>query len=164
MSGKSQSILLAALVYAVLSVLLSFVFRPGAGGAAGMLGTVLGCVVLLGVGALAVWHYTTTNNVTVPGGAGAGMGAAAGAIGAIAAGIISLVLVSIGVMPDPMELMIAEFERQGMTDDQIDMMTAFSNPLITFGTGAIIGAIAGAIGGAIGAAMFKRGGTTEPTY
>jgi len=161
MPPRMPSIGLAAAVYVVLGLILSLFVQPGASPVMGMVMGLVGCLVMIGVGMLAVWHYTTNHALTVPGGTGAGMGAAAVALGVLIGAVVSYLLVTAGVIPDPQLAAIAELERQGMPDDQIEMVVRFSNPLISTSIGLVVGALMGAIGGAIGAAVFKRGGA-EP--
>jgi hypothetical protein len=158
MPSKLQSILLGAVVYAIVSVVLAVLGQAMTLGTAG--GAILllfSCLFGLALGALPVWHYTSTHQLTIPAGTGAGMGAGALAIGVIIAAILQFALVAAGVMTDPQELMMDQWEAQGMTPEQIETAQAFSNPLISTAIGLVIGAIIGAVGGAIGAAMFKRG-------
>lgn len=167
MTGKWTSILIGALTYVILGTLLS-----AFGATAGGLGAILGCLVIILSAILAVWHYTTTNTLTITGGEGAGMGALVGLIGAIVAGILGYFLISIGAIPDPMDTAIQQMRDQGLTEEQIEqgmgMAEMFSSPVIGIALGAVFGLIGGAIGGAVGAAMFKKGGPeptpTEPGY
>ena len=161
MSGKWTSILIGALAYVLLGTMLS-AFGAGAGG----FGALLSCLVILGSAAIAVWHYTSTNGVTIAGGEGAGMGALTGLIGAVIAGILGYFLISIGAIPDPMDVAIEQMREQGLTEEQIEqgmgMAEMFNSPVIGIAVGAVFGLIGGAIGGAIGAALFKKGGP-DPT-
>jgi hypothetical protein len=161
MTGKWTSILIGALTYVFLGTLLSTF-----GAAAGGFGAILSCLVVLGSAAVAVWHYTTTNELTITGGEGAGMGALTGLIGAVIAGILGYFLISIGAVPDPMDAAIEQMREQGLTEEQIEqgmgMAEMFSSPVIGIVVGAVFGLIGGAIGGAVGAALFKKGGP-DPT-
>jgi len=160
MPSKSQSILLGTAVYVVVSLILQFIGQGMGGGAATMVVGALGCLIALAIGAVPVWHYTSTHNLTVPAGTGAGMGAISLVLGAILLSLVTWLLVSAGVMPDPQEIALEQMEREGMPQEQIDLAMQFANPLISAAIGAVLGAILGAIGGAIGASMFKKG--TEP--
>ncbi len=176
MSSKLQSMLIGGLAYALLGIALSFIMDPTAAGADPMSGAIAGCVgclVVFVAPLLAVWHYTTTNALTIPAGEGAAIGAGAAVIGAIIAGVISYLLIAAGMRPgveEIMEMQREAFEAQGMSDEEIDRATGFassmSNPLIGMLFSVVIGAVVGAVGGAIGAAIFKRGGTApaEPGY
>lgn len=130
-------------------------------------GSCLNCIVVIGAGVLAVWHYATTYNLTITGGSGAGMGAQAGVVAALVSALIGFVLIAIGIAPDP-----AEAINQAIATGQMDEETG--ETVLGFFQGAtyyaivlvvslIIGAIAGAIGGAIGAAVFQKGGDTPTT-
>jgi energy-converting hydrogenase Eha subunit A len=125
------------------------------------------CLGVIGAGLVAVWHYTSTNALTITGGEGAGMGAAAGAVAAILTGILSYALIAAGILPDP-EVVMQEM-LESMPEDQRAMAERFGG----VGTGpvgwiinAVIYAVIGAIGGAIGAALFKKGPITpeEPGH
>ena len=156
MPSKTQSILIGAVVYIVLGLLINFLFQGG-----GMVAGFLACLIPLSSGLVAVWHYTATHNLTIPGGQGAGMGALAGLAGAVVASAIAYALISAGVLPDPIEAARIQMEGQGMSDEQIDsamaMVERFSNPVIGLAIGAVVGTLLGAISGAIGAVIFKKG-------
>ncbi len=130
-----------------------------------MVAGLLGCLVPFSSGLVAVWHYTSTHNLTVPAGQGAGMGALAGLAGALVAGAIAYLLISVGILPDPIEAARTQMEGQGMSEEQLDsalaMMERFSNPVIGLAIGGVVGTLLGAISGAIGAVVFKKGGDDE---
>lgn len=159
MPSKTQSIIIGALVYIVLGVLINMMFVGTT------LGGILACLVSISAGLVAVWHYTSTHSVTLQAGQGAGMGAIAGVAGAVLGGLIGLLLISTGLMPDPMEAARLQMEGQGLSDEQIDQAMAmaenFSNPIISLVIGGVIGAIVGAISGAISALIFKKGEEAE---
>ena len=159
MSAKLPSILIGGLVYAVLGLIGGFL--ASAGGGMQYAGGAIGCLAVLIGAAVAVWHYTSTNALTLSAGQGAGLGAMAGAVGSIVSWAGQLGLVAAGIMPDPVDTARAQLVAQGMTPEQIDqamgMAEMFSNPLIGLVVGLAIGALLGAIGGAIGAAIFKKG-------
>ena len=150
MSSKLPSILIGVAVYVLLGLLTSFLSSMGA--AAGMLAGVLGCVTVLIAAAAAVWHYTSTNALTISGGQGAGMGVLVGLVGAVIAGTLSLLLVQFGVLPDPMDVVREQWRTQGLSEEQIEQMggwaEAGSGP-IGIVIGAVVGMILGAAGGAI---------------
>lgn len=156
MTTKTQSILIGALVYVFLGVLVSLLAAGGGPGA------VLDCLALLGSAMVAVWHYTSTNRLTILAGEGAGMGALVGLVGAVVGGLLGLLLVNLGIQPDPVDVMLEQFEAQGLTEEQIDQMmdfaSLFAHPVLMLVSSALVGGIGGAIGGAIGAALFKKGG------
>jgi hypothetical protein len=161
MPPRLPSIGLAAAVYVGISLILALFARPGASPAMSAVIGLVGCLFMIAIGAVAVWHYTSTHGLTIPGGTGAGMGAGAVALGVIVAALVNLLLVAAGVIPDPQQAALLEMERQGLPDEQIEMAMRFANPLIGTAIGLVLGALMGAIGGAIGAAVFKRGGA-EP--
>lgn len=165
MSAKAPSILIGILAYVILSILLQF-FAAGVG----FLSGVLGCLVILGSAMVGVWHYTSTNGLTIPAGEGAGIGALVGLGGAVLAGVLSLLLISAGAMPDPADLAVEQMRAQGLTDEQIEaqrgMLELFGSPLMVLLVGGVLGALVGAIGGVIGASVFKHGGEApaEPEF
>ncbi|HLU28398.1 MAG TPA: hypothetical protein VKZ65_08155 [Glycomyces sp.] len=164
MSNKAPSILIGVLAYVILSIVLQFLTTGG------MMSGVLSCLVILGSAMAGVWHYTSTNGLTIPAGEGAGIGAAVGVGGALLAGVLSLLLISSGAMPDPADLAVEQMRAQGLTDEQIEaqrgMLELFSSPMMVLLVGGVLGAIVGAIGGVIGASVFKKGGDApaEPGF
>lgn len=163
MPSKLPSILIGAAVYAVLAILFSFVAQAG-GTVAQVVGGCAVCLTAIVGPLVAVWHYTSTHSLTIPAGGGAGLGAAAGALGAVLGGILGLLLQAIGLLPDA-EAQLAQSRammlEQGMDpaqiDQQLEMASAFSNPVIGIVIGIVVGAVVGAIAGAIGASVFKKG-------
>lgn len=162
MTGKWTSILIGALA-ATLVLLISSALSDPANPMGNIASTALCCLGVIAAGLVAVWHYTSTNGVTIAGGEGAGMGAVAGAVAAILTGLLTYALIAAGFLPDP-EVVMQEMLEE-MPEDQRAMAERFGG----IGTGplgwvinAVLYAVIGAIGGAIGAAMFKKGGP-EPT-
>ena len=156
MTGKSSSILIGVLVYIIVGLLLQFIASGSQ-----VAGAFLGCLFPLACAMVAVWHYTSNNNLTIPAGEGAGMGALVGLIGAIIGGILALVLVSMGVLPDPMDAAMENMRAQGLNEEQIEQAMGFAGSMTgVFGIiiGTVFGAVLGAVGGAIGASVFKKGG------
>lgn len=151
MSDKLPSILLGGAVIGVANVLISQI--PVVGGC-------LACLLYLGAGMLAVWHYTNAHQVTLPGGQGALMGLLAGIVAAFIGGVLALLLIRLGILPDPVAVLEASGQLSEMPPEQAEMalrwVRAVSGPLgLVFG--AIIGGLIGLIGGVIGAATFKKG-------
>lgn len=166
MPSKWTSILIGALVAAI-SAFISTALSNPANPVGSMAGSAICCLGVIGAGLVAVWHYASTHSLTIPGGEGAGMGAAAGAIGALLAGVLGYVLIAAGILPDP-EVMMEEM-LETMPEEQREMAERFGG----FGTGpvgwlinAVIFAAIGAIGGVIGASLFKKGGPepAEPGF
>jgi len=162
MTGKWTSILIGALA-GTLALLISTVLSDPTNPMGNIASTAICCLGVISAGLVAVWHYASTNGVTIAGGEGAGMGAAAGAVAAILTGLLSYALIAAGILPDP-EVVMEEMLRN-MPEDQRAMAERFGG----IGTGplgwiinAVIYAVIGAIGGAIGAALFKKGGP-DPT-
>lgn len=158
MNSKSQSLILGGLVAGLLSTsYLGFI-------------NMICCLGVIAGALTAVWHYTSTYEVTIPSGEGAGMGAIAGLIGAGVSTILNLVLMAIGIRHDLAvnQFMLDRFGDQ-MPPEQYDQMIAMIEKPFTIGgwlaenvMGLVIGlavsAIFGAIGGVIGAKLFKKGG------
>lgn len=155
MNPKQQSILLGGLVVGLLST--SYL---------GIINCLCCAGVILG-GLTAVWHYTSTNALTVSQGEGASMGAIAGVIGAVVAFILNLVVTAIGFdAQEQLQQVWMDFFREQMSPDQLRQMeeqiasqSAFS--FINLFVSLIVSAIFGTIGGVIGASVFKKGGA-EP--
>jgi hypothetical protein len=159
MPSKQQSIILGGLVVGLLSTsYLSFV-------------NMLCCAGVIGGAMVAVWHYASTNELTLSGGQGATLGIQAAFVGWGIAVLLNFVLMAAGLRHD---LAITEFFLNNMGDqlppEQIDMMeeqlaTPFNlswylKNAILSGSGLAsiaFSAIFGAIGGAIGASAFKNG-------
>ncbi len=167
MPSKNQSVLLGALVSAVLGVVLSILAFQG-GMAAQMLGSCALCLAAFAGPLVAVWHYTDTNDLTIPAGSGAGLGALTGVVGAVISWVLAFALRSIGLIPTVAEIQERQrdmFIERGMDPAQLDQAISssswMSGPIPELVMGIVVGAIVGAIGGAIGAAIFKKGPVEE---
>ena len=163
--SKTPSIAVGVAVYVVLGLISAFIMFNGGTGAQ-MLGSVFGCLVMLTVPVVAVWHYASSNALTLSAGQGAGLGALATAVGVVISGLISLGLQAVGAFPSNEEIMDRQRDQliaQGnMSPEDVDQMMGFfggmaDNPLLSLGSNALIGAVVGAIAGAIAAAVFKKG-------
>ena len=161
MPSKTQSILVAAVVGAVLSVVVSFL--AAAGGSVQYVGSALGCLTIIAVPLIAVWHYTNTHRLTLNAGSGAGLGAIAAVASGLLGYIITFGLQAVGVLPTQEEMIARQREdllSQAMSADQIDQAMGFpsmaSGP-VGIVIGVLIGAVVGAIVGAIAASIFKKG-------
>lgn len=151
MPAKTHSIILSGVAIGVLASLLSLIPVVNC----------LACLAYVGAGLLAVWHYTSTYQLTIPGGKGAGMGALSGLIAAAVAQAIAFLLSQLGLAPS-MEEAITQALETGMADpDQVDQIRAFvTSPGFLVGAllfSALIAALLGVLGGAIGASVFKKG-------
>lgn len=162
MPSKTQSILLGGVAAGIVALL--FGQLSNVNQSLGMVASCLSCLVYIGAGLLAVWHYTNEHQLTIAGGQGAGMGALAGLLAGLVAGLIAYLLIAMNIVPGPEEVLERMRNQPGMdemTDEQLAstqrMIGLFAGPLGMI-VGAVIGAILGAIGGAIGAAVFKKGG------
>lgn len=166
MAGKWTSILIGALV-ATVALLISTAIADPTNPVGSIGSSAICCLGVIAAGLVAVWHFTSTNEITITGGEGAGMGAAAGALSAILTGLLTYALIAAGLLPDPEVVMQEMLET--MPEDQRAMAERFggvgSGP-VGWLINAVIYAVVGAIGGAIGAAIFKKGGAapTEPGY
>ena len=88
MPDSKQSILLGALVTGLLSTsYLSYI-------------NLLCCLGVIAGALVAVWHYTDTNELTIPTGKGAGLGAMAAMGGTVIAVVLNLVLLQMGIRHD----------------------------------------------------------------
>jgi len=153
MSGKSTSILIGALVVGILST--SYL---------AMINYIC-CLGILAGGATAVWHYTSTNELTIMSGEGAGLGALAGLLGALIGFGLDQTMGLFGLGSQQVSQGLME---GFMNQEQLDAMREQQEGMQSGGmkmVGALIGmafgAIFGAIGGAIGASMFKKGTTID---
>jgi len=158
MPDKKQSILLGSLITGLLSTsYLGFI-------------NVLCCLGVIAGAMAAVWHYTSTNELTLKTGEGAGMGALTGLVGYIVGTLLTLLLMSMGIRHDLAinEYMLDRFG-ENMPPEQYDMMLAqiekpftiggwLGDNMLTIVLSALVIVAMGAIGGTIGAKMFKKGG------
>lgn len=153
MSGKSSSIFIGALVVGILSTsYLSMI-------------NMLCCLGVMIGGATAVWHYTSTNELTIMSGEGAGLGALAGLLG----GLIGFALdQTMGLFGMGSQQVTQGLWEGFMDPAQLEAMKEQQSQYAEGGmkyVGALIGmafgAIFGAVGGAIGASMFKKGTTVD---
>lgn len=166
MPSKTPSITIGAAVYAVVSLLTTFLTINATGTGGQFASGTIGCLIGLIAPVVAVWHYTSTHQLTIPAAQGAGVGALSALAGAALAGLIQFGLQAIGVLPSTAE--IIERQREQMiasgqvTAEQYDQMMSgmgglASNPLLGLVVGIVIATILGAIAGAIAAAIFKKG-------
>ena len=162
MPNKMPSILVGALVLTVISVLSSVTVGQG-----GPVAQALGCISLFIPALVAVWHYTSTQRVTLKAGQGAGIGVMATLLGLVISFAIGYVLQELGITPSFEEVMEAEMARQrdklaerGMSQEEIDQAMSFAGggtPLIGMAISLALGAIVGAGTGAVSALVFKKG-------
>ena len=160
MQSKFPSIAIGSLVYAILGVIGSFLAQSGGS----IVGGVIGCLAaIIGCGA-AVWHYTSTHQLTISAGQGAGLGALTGVVGGLIGWIIQRMFIAAGLLLDPVEQVRRQMQDQGLSREQIDqaveLTESFSGP-VGIVVGIVIAAILGAIIGAIAAVIFKTGGDDE---
>ena len=161
--SKTPSIAIGAVTYLVLSLVTSFL--AASGGAMSTLGGLLACLVAVVAPVIAVWHYTSTHNVTLLPGQGAGLGAAAAAIGAALSGVIGLGLQSTGLFPSTEEVLDQQRRdliADGMSPDEVDRIMSMAggmadNPVLGLAIGVVGGLVAGAFAGAIASLIFKKG-------
>lgn len=161
MSTKHRSILLGGLVVALLST--SYL---------GLI-NMLCCLGVMTGGAAGVWHYTSSQRITIPSGDGASLGASAALVGFLISLVLNFLLMKIGVGS---EAVMTEFLRSFMGDmitaEQLEQIEAqmeqqrqrsFFEYLFSLGTvlNVVIFPLFGAAGGAFGAALFKYGSDEE---
>lgn len=168
MPSKTTSILIGALVYAVVGAIMSFIASQG-----GLMTATLGgcgaCLAAFAGPVVAVWHYVTTNRLTIPAGTGAGLGALTGVVGAGVAFVLGYILRALNVLPTTDELLARQRElmiNAGLDPAQVDAQlaagSAMSGPVAEVVIGVLAGLVVGAIGGAIAAAVVKRGAAYDP--
>lgn len=163
MPSKQQSLILGGLVAGLLSTsYLGYI-------------NLLCCAGVIGGAMVAVWHYTSTNELTLSGGEGAKLGVMAAFIGWGVAFLLNFILMSAGLRHD---LAVTEFFLNSMGDsmppEQVAEMEEQINTPFGLGwylktaiasvngaVGLVLTAVFGAIGGAIGAAAFKNGPDEE---
>jgi hypothetical protein len=165
MTGKFQSILLGALVTGLLS---SAYWVIQFGYQSQVLGIVVCCAVPTVGALLAVWHFTTTNSLTIRAGEGALMGLMACLLGYVISYVLNILVAAVGVAPSPFDVdAIVELTRdsmieQGQDPAVIEQSEEFTRklfwvfPLIGLAANAVFGAVVGAVG----ASLFKKGGTS----
>lgn len=149
MNSKTQSILIGALVVGVLSTsYLSFI-------------NIICCLGVMLGGATAVWHYTSTNELTIMSGEGAGLGALAGILGGLLGFALDQTMGLFGLGSQQIQQGLWEgFMQAEQIEAMQEQQEAFQSGGMRF-VGALIGmafgAVFGAIGGAVGSSMFKNG-------
>lgn len=171
MPSKTQSVLVGGLIAAVIGTGVSVAQQlSGASDPMnqnpilGMIFGLLGCMVMLTSGVIAVWHYTSENELTIKPKQGVGIGALAGLIYAVVAVALAWLLVLVNVIPSPAEAMEKLRESGAFDAPGAEQGLAFAEMMITWGGivfALIGGVIMGLVGGAIGAALFKRGPDPE---
>ncbi len=161
MPSKAQSVLIGGVSMAVVAAIVGFF--PVVGGC-------LTCVAVLASGLIAVWHYTSTYDLTLTGGAGAAMGAAAGVVVTIVGIVLNFVLAALGLRPgfgEGRRAALQGLEDSGLEPEQLDqfrgLIESAAFPVVIIVCTLLVYVILGAIGGAIGAASFKKGGDTPTT-
>jgi hypothetical protein len=162
MTGKSQSILLGAMIVGLLSTIFGLVQFSIQSQVLGS----LACCLIPTVGALvSTWHYTSTNALTIRAGEGAMIGLVASILCYFISLVLSVLVSYTGLMPSPfdVEAMIEMTEEslvnRGSSQEEIDMaIGAMRDFYFLFVIVAIVAyGVLGAVVGAIGANLFKRG-------
>ncbi|MCY3594031.1 MAG: hypothetical protein OXH01_02165 [Bacteroidetes bacterium] len=167
MPSKTQSILIGGLIAAVTGTIVSVAAQVSGASdptnpqqVLSLIFGLIGCMVMLTSGLVAVWHYATENELTLTGGQGVGIGALAGIVYAVVGLALGWLLILLGVLPSPQDTMdvmrdTGAFDAAGaeQAESITEMMITWGGPVMAvFG-----GVLMGLIGGAIGAALFKRG-------
>ena len=162
MTGKSQSILLGAMIVGLLATIFGLVqFSVQSQ----VFGTLACCVIPTAGALLATWHYTSTNALTIRAGEGAMIGLAACILGNFVSLGLSLVVSYTGLMPSPFDVeAVIEMTQESMVDRgssqaEIDQAIGFMREFyFVFVIVAVVAyGVLGAVVGAIGASLFKRG-------
>lgn len=163
MTGKFQSILLGAMIVGLLATLFGLIQFSIQSQVLGS----LACCVIPTVGALvAVWHYTSTNGLTIRAGEGAMIGVAACLVGYVISLVLSVIVSFTGLMPSPfdveaiLEMTQDQMINQGNSQEEIDQAMGWMRQFyFVFVAVALVAySVIGAVVGAIGANMFKHGG------
>ena len=170
MPDQKQSILLGALVTALLGLLLAFFSQGGGQMSAAVAGMAACCLAPLAGALMALWHFTDTHTVTLSTGEGAKLGAITAALGSVLSSALTYLFRFLGIFPGPEEqvdMMRERMYEQGMTEEQVnqalEMSQNFMSPVAQLGfviAAVFIFAVVGAAGGALGSALFKKGGDT----
>lgn len=165
MPSRTQSILIAGVAVGIIGIVLAFLAEGAATSPmGGIVVCLFSCLLGIGVGLIATWHYTNTHNLTIPGGTGAAMGALAGLVSAAIGALKSVFDLVTGRTAAMQQEVFRNLEAQGMNPEQmgpwIDFQFTPAGVAATILIGVVLSAILGAVGGAIGAALFKRGGET----
>lgn len=166
MPPKTQSVLLGAALYTVLSLITGFI-ALNSGQVGQSLTGLLCCLVAIGSPMLAVWHYTNEYNLTIPAGPGAAMGALVVVIGGAISYGIQRILQATGAFPTDEEIMERtrdQLASQGMDAEQIEQIMGFaemSSGITGFLVNLVVAVVIGVVGGVLGAVIFKKGGTAE---
>ncbi len=171
MPSKTQSVLIGGLIAAVIGTVVSVAQQlSGASDpmnqnpVLGLIFGLVGCMVMLTSGLIAVWHYTSEHELTIKPKQGVGIGALAGLVYAAAAVALAWLLVLINVIPSPEETIQMLRESGAFDAPGAEQGLAFAEMMVTWGgigIALIGGVIMGLVGGAIGAALFKRGPDPE---
>jgi len=128
------------------------------------------CCASVWIGALvAVWHYTDTNELTLPAGQGAVLGILAGLFGFAISFVVNYILVAVLDIRSDLVVgqMILDRFSGSMPPEAYEEAVDKMNEPVTIVSylknswTVILYVIFGAIGGAIGAAIFKKGGEAQ---
>lgn len=173
MSSQTQSILIGGLVAAVIGTFISVAGHvSGISDPAdpqpimGMILNVFGCMVMLTSGLVAVWHYTTENELTLTGGQGVGIGSLAGIVYAVAALTLGWLLVFLDILPSPGEILDTMSEAGAFDNAGGEQAESIAKIMVTWGAPVFVlvgGVLMGLIGGVIGVALFKHGEEEIPS-
>ena len=128
------------------------------------------CLGVIAGALVTVWHYTETNELTIPTGKGASMGVLSALAGLLMATALNLILISVGINHETvMQEWIMNKFGDSMAPEQIEAMEAemeagktLVQHFLSLLIGGGVSSVFGAIGGAMGAKIFKKGGD-EPT-
>lgn len=166
MPSKTQSIVLGAAVYTVASLTIGFI-AVNSGQTGQYLVGVLCCLFALVGPGVTVWHYASTNSLTVPPGTGAALGAITIAAGGAVSYAVQKLLQVVNVYPSDAEMMERQRQQlvaQGMDAEAIEQAMQMGEMFSGIG-GAIFNlvilSVVGAIAGAIAASVFKKGPVDE---
>ncbi len=138
-------------------------------------GACCSCLAILAGGFTSVWDFTRREQLTIPGGDGAKMGALTGAAAFGITTVLMLIVWAALGTPNLADLIIPRIEQQmsaqgSVSSEQMDQVlgmyeSVLGNPATLVGfsiLGLIIQIIGGVLGGLIGASVFKKGGDLRP--
>ena len=170
MQSSTTSILIGGLACAVLSMVIqvgnTLVNAAGTNPVLGIVFGCLGCLVALTSGLIAVWHYTSENELALSRGEGVKMGALAGVASALAGFLMSRALMMMGVLPTAEDAIDQMMDNPALENAEAGMETAIQMTEIMMGWGGLVialifGPLLGLLGGIIGAAMFGKGESSD---
>lgn len=153
MANKLLSILLGGLTFGIVTIVAKLLGNAGAGIVGGLLSS---AAYVIGAWAT-VWAYSGLTASQPELRQGAGMGAFLGGLCALVVPMVSLVLIRVGIVSDPVAVL--EQQLAAMPEAQralAKQIFEFSRSPLGIVTNAVVGAILGALGGGARAWVFRQ--------